>query len=76
MKLGSLCYLIATNCCKYISELQIFCTDKNFDCLSATHKRRSRVLNEVFHAWIIMPDELFSKECLNEANDLKGYYQL
>jgi len=27
----------------------------------------------VFHAWIIMPNELFKKECLNEANNLKGY---
>lgn len=40
MKLSFLCYLIATNCCNYISELQIFCTDKNFDCLSATHKEK------------------------------------
>ena len=40
MKLSFQCYLIATNCCNYISELQIFCTDKNFDCLSATHKEK------------------------------------
>lgn len=33
------------------------------------------MLNEGFHAWIIMPNELFRKECLNEANNLKGYQQ-
>lgn len=55
-----------------MSELQIFCTDKNFDCLSGTHKEKDLVLNEVFHAWLIMVNELFRKKIMLERGTTFG----